>query len=438
MLRPARRMLSVLSVAPLGDRSQTTNLGCPTAREVGDSEEPPQGDEGTVRTQVGRLERGGRPGETESTTKPSSLERPLGFVRLRSVRGASRRICRGPLSIFTVCKRFESGVRAAHHRKADVADEAQRADRASRYGPISHRVSGIGSAPRLLGGFSMRTIAGCVLALSLVGCHSGPRWCMRDYDTRGPAQFDDRPVIESAPQPAAPPQAQPPKEGPSLTVPQPAQKERTPYESSSRTRPLFGGRQTSQARRSKSTSRTTQTARRTAAPAATTKSAVQDDSVKQLLADLEKTKREKAALETKLTEESAKQTQQRLELEARLALIQEQIRQQSALQQVIYQQQAAVITRPSHNYPGPTITPSMPTFSGQLQFPSAGDSNIAALPKKNPSTVLESLVMPVPQPHSSPQLPNSSAWNNSTPIWNPTTTTVQQQPDPWPYSPQRR
>lgn len=43
----------------------------------------------------------------------------------------------------------------------------------------------------------MRMISWCVLALSLVGCHSGPRWCMRDCDTSGPAQFDDQPVIES-------------------------------------------------------------------------------------------------------------------------------------------------------------------------------------------------------------------------------------------------
>lgn len=34
-----------------------------------------------MRQLVGRLERGGRPGETESTTKPNGLERPLGFVR---------------------------------------------------------------------------------------------------------------------------------------------------------------------------------------------------------------------------------------------------------------------------------------------------------------------------------------------------------------------
>ena len=255
----------------------------------------------------------------------------------------------------------------------------------------------------------MRTIAWCVLALSLVGCHSGPRWCMRDCDTSGPAQYDDQPVIESAPQPGAPPPVQPPKEGPNLTIPQPAQKERTPYESSSRTRPLFGGRQSSQASRSKSTSRTTQTARRSEVPAATTKSAVQDDSVKQLLADLEKTKREKAALETKLTEESAKQTQQRLELEAKLVLIQEQMRQQSALQQVAYQQQQAAMSRPMPSYAGPTITSGTPSPSMQMPFSS-----------------------------SAPQSQAAPAWGNSAPTWNTPSVPQQQQVEQWPYSPQRR
>ena len=259
----------------------------------------------------------------------------------------------------------------------------------------------------------MRTIAWCVLALSLVGCHSGPRWCSRDCDTSGTARFDDQPVIESAPQTAPPPPAQPSKEGPNLTVPQPAQKERTPYESSSRTRPAFGGRPTSQASRSKSSSRTTQTARRTSAPAATTKPAAQDDSVKQLLADLEKTKREKAALETKLTEESAKQTQQRLELEARLALIQEQMRQQSALQQVAYQQQAAAMSRPMPSYAPPTITSGAPSPSMQMPFSSSA-------------------------PMYAPQSQTVPTWGNSAPTWNTPSVPQQQQVEQWPYSPQRR
>lgn len=257
----------------------------------------------------------------------------------------------------------------------------------------------------------MRTIAWCVLALSLVGCHSGPRWGMRDYDTSGSAHYEE---LESVPQPAAPLPEQPGKEGPTLTVPpQPAQKERTPYETSSRSRPLFGGRQTSQASRSKSSSHTTQTARRTPANSTSTKPAAQDDSVKQLLADLERTKREKAALETKLSEESAKQTQQRLELEARLALIQEQMRQQSALQQVAYQQQAANMSRPMPSNAIPTITSGTPNPSMQMPFSSS-------------------------TPMYAPQSQAVPAWGNSAPTWNTPSVPQQQQVEQWPYSPQRR
>lgn len=258
----------------------------------------------------------------------------------------------------------------------------------------------------------MRMIAWCVLTLSLVGCHSGPRWCARDCDTSGTAHYDEQPVFESAPPPAPPPP--PSKDGPNLPVPpQPAQKERTPYESSSRSRSFFGGWPTSQASRSKSSSRTTQTARRTPAPASATKPAAQDDSVKRLLADLEKTKREKATLESKLTEESAKQTQQRLELEARLALIQEQMRQQSALQQVVYQQQAAAMSRPMSSYPAPTITSGIPNPSMQMPF--------------SPST-----------PMYAPQSQPAPTWNNSAPAWNSPSAPPQQQVEQWPFSPQRR
>ena len=263
----------------------------------------------------------------------------------------------------------------------------------------------------------MRTIAWCVLTLSLVGCQSGPRWCMRDSDSNGATHFDDQPVIESAPQPAAPPPVQPPKVGPNLTPPpQPAQKERTPYESSSHSRSWFGGPKTSQARRSKSSSRTTQTARRSPAAVPAAKSAAQDESVKQLLADLEKTKREKAVLETKLSEESAKQTQQRLELEARLVLIQEQMRQQSALQQVAYQQQqTAAMSRPMPGYSGPMITSGTPSPSMQMPFSSSTQT-----------------YAPQPQPQSAP------VWGNSAPVWNTPTVPQQQQVEQWPFSAQRR
>ncbi len=264
----------------------------------------------------------------------------------------------------------------------------------------------------------MRTIAWCVLTLSLVGCQSGPRWLMRDNDSYGAAQFDEQPVLEPTPQsavppPAAQPPAQSPKAGPNLTPPpQGAQKERSPYESSSRNRSLFGSRPISQASRSKSSNRTTQTARRSP----TAKPAAQDESVKQLLADLEKTKREKAVLETKLSEESAKQTQQRLELEARLALIQEQLRQQSALQQVVYQQQqAAAMSRPVPSYSGPTIASGAPSPSMQMPFSSSTQT-----------------YAPPPQSQSVP------VWGNSAPIWNSPSVPQQQQVEQWPFSAQRR
>lgn len=267
----------------------------------------------------------------------------------------------------------------------------------------------------------MRTIAWCMLALSLMGCQSGPRWFMRDRDVGGRTQYETAPVSEPVPTPDMPPQpAQPPKDGPNLPVPQPAQKERTPYESSSRSRGWFGGRSNSQASRVKSSSRTTSTARKSTSPIPATKTAVADESVKQLMADLEKIKRDKTALETKLTEESAKQTQQRLELEARLALLQEQMRQQSALQQVMYQPQAPAMPRASYN--GPAISSGTPSPSMQMPF--------------SPSV---QTYAPQAQSQAVPAWGNSvPTWGNSTSNWNAPATIQQQQVEQWPYSPQRR
>ena len=352
-----------------------------------------------MRQPVGRLERGDRPGETESTTKPSGSGEAARFRAFETCLNTPRvEFDTDSLSMLAVCESCACCESAAHVRQTDIADAAQRADCSARYGPRSRRVSGIGSAPRLLGGSAMRTITWCVLTLSLVGCHSGPRWCSRNCDTSSTAHFDDQRVVETAPQPATPP---------------PAQKKRTSNESSSRSRSLSGGRTTSQASRSKSSSRTTQTARKALAPAATTKPAAQDDSVKQLLADLEKTKREKADLETKLTEESAKQTQQRLELEARLALIQEQMRQQSALQQVVYQQPVIAMSRPMPSNAGPTITSGAPNPSMQMPFSSS-------------------------TPMCAPQSQAVPTWGNSAPTWNTPSVPPQQQVEQWPHSPQRR
>lgn len=264
----------------------------------------------------------------------------------------------------------------------------------------------------------MRTIAWCVLMVGLVGCQSGPRWYMRDSRPQGDARFDDQPASEVAPQLGEPLPARPSNEAPTLTVPpQPAQKEQTPYETSSRSRSWFGFPSSGQASRSRSANRATQTARRNPSAAPATKGNSQEDSVKQLMADLEKTKREKAALEAKLFEETAKQTQQRLELEARLALLQEQMRQQSALQQVVYQQQAAAMSRPMPTYSNPVITSGVPSPSMQMPF------------------------SPSPQsyaPQSQPQSQAIPMWGNSAPAWNAPSVPPTQQVEQWPFSSQRR
>lgn len=253
----------------------------------------------------------------------------------------------------------------------------------------------------------MRTLAWCLLTLGLVGCHSGPRWCLRDCERYEALPCEDQPVIEPAPQPAP---AQPKLEGPAIpATKQPDQKERVPYESSSRSRGWFGTRHASH---SKSSNRATQTARRTT-PAAAARPTSQDESVKQLMADLEKVKREKAVLETKLSEESAKQTQQRLELEARLALIQEQMRQQSALQQVMYQPPAPPASRPTTNYYGPVISSGTPNPSLPMPFSSSA-------------------------PTYAPPSQAAPAWSNPAPNWVTPSVPPQQQVEQWPFSPQRR
>ena len=37
----------------------------------------------------------------------------------------------------------------------------------------------------------MRTMACCLLMMSLIGCHSGPRWLMRDHSVSGNASYSD-------------------------------------------------------------------------------------------------------------------------------------------------------------------------------------------------------------------------------------------------------
>ena len=244
----------------------------------------------------------------------------------------------------------------------------------------------------------MRTILGCLLMLAMVGCHCGPRCCVREPNcvkascaSNLPADATDKPATDDsqvAPAPA-------PKE------PQAAQSKKT---------------KTSPAKPSMWSSATARAGTSSSAKSAAAKPAsTQDESVKQLLADLEKTKREKTSLQAKLSEESARQTQQRLELEARLAVLQEQMRQQSALQQAIYQQ-APAMSRPVPNYGGQN-------YGGQY----------GGIPTISPGT-------------STPSIPNGWPNNNgvsdsgfpgsNAPAWNPQAKPAQQV-EQWPHSPQR-
>src|SRR5262249_1166938 len=147
--------------------------------------------------------------------------------------------------------------------------------------------------PGVPGGVAMRMITVCVLAMSLVGCHIGPRRCMRDHASCGDCRSSEVPPPAPAP------------ENDSRTNSQAA-----------RAKEVRGGGTAN------GSARSAQTARKGSKPATS-----QDETVKQLQASLEKAKRDKANLQAKLSEESLKQTQQRLELEARVAVLQEQLRQ---------------------------------------------------------------------------------------------------------------
>ena len=134
----------------------------------------------------------------------------------------------------------------------------------------------------------MRTQAGCLLCLLLSGCCSGPNWCQRDRQACGPLACTE----SSATAPASATQSSPLQPFDDPLVPPP------PSEARWRSTPRRG----------------------------TTASS--DDAQRKLAADLEKVKREKSQLETRLIEETAKQTQQRLELEARLVVLQQQLQLQ--------------------------------------------------------------------------------------------------------------
>ncbi len=273
----------------------------------------------------------------------------------------------------------------------------------------------------------MRAMACCVLMLGLVGCQSGPRWFVRDHAVSGRATYSGDLPADSSGKADADGLSIPPAPG--------------DYEQSARTRKAASvNQQTARAKGAAgtrkpstgTTSRSTQLANKK--PAASTKQTtakpvVQDETVKQLMADLEKTKREKSSLQSKLSEETAKQTQQRLELEARMAVLQEQLRQQSALQQVAYQQQAQTMARPNTNY-GSTMNQNYngPVISSGTPSPSMSQS----LPTNNGG--YSSNGSSIPMWNNTP----ASNWNAPVPSWNTPTVPAQGQVEMWPHSPQRR
>ncbi|HLQ43329.1 MAG TPA: hypothetical protein VK137_01260, partial [Planctomycetaceae bacterium] len=129
----------------------------------------------------------------------------------------------------------------------------------------------------------MRTMAFCVLVMSLVGCQSGPRWCQRDRSQRCSSRCADTPLPPST-----------------------AQKESRSNPQAARSKNVRGGGTSNDAARSTQMARKGSTS--AAKPTSPKSATAQDATVKQLLADLEKAKRDKASLQSKLSEESLKQT----------------------------------------------------------------------------------------------------------------------------------
>lgn len=254
----------------------------------------------------------------------------------------------------------------------------------------------------------MRTMALCIIAATLVGCHSGPRWFLRDRGDCGRAHCSDQSAYE--------PVSEPPSENLQLP-PLPADKEKdaTPQTSASSRRATKNSATKTIAAKAPNRKSSSTQSRATSS---------QDEATKQLLADLEKTKREKASIEAKLSEQSAKQTQQRLELEARIAVLQEQLRQLSTLQPVSYQQP---VPRTNSGY--------TPTWNNSPPQQYHGPIINSGAPSPTPS---------VPQSLSNYGGTLGSTvptWNSATPAWNPQPQGAANSTpsmDMWPFSPQRR
>src|SRR5262245_18000912 len=220
----------------------------------------------------------------------------------------------------------------------------------------------------------MRTLAWCVLLLGLTGCQVGPHGITWQHTTRDADRFADPTERErsAAPSPAAdipplpdasqfpPPPAPPPEPEDISDDPQ----------ANARTRGWFSVRRSDSQSASKSASKKK-------SGTASKRTTAQDEAVKQMMARLERAKREKSYQESKLFNESFTHSQQ-LENEARVTILQEQLRQQqeqlreqqeqlrqqSALQQVTYQPQATAM-RPNTTTTGalPIITTGTPSPS---------------------------------------------------------------------------
>lgn len=282
----------------------------------------------------------------------------------------------------------------------------------------------------------MRAMAWCLLMLGLVGCQSGPRWFSRDHAVSGRATYSNDLPADSSGSSDADGLAVPPSPG--------------EYEQSSRTRKPAASNQQAARSRGVTGSRKPSAAASPRAPQLASKKpgtstrtpaarpAAQDETVKQLMADLEKTKREKTSLQSKLSDETAKQTQQRLELEARMAVLQEQLRQQSALQQVSYQSQPAAMSRPYPSY-GPPMGQS---YNGPVIMSGSPSPTTSYLPTNTGTNS-------VPPNQAQPAWNNGPAanWNTSAPApawntpsssWNNHNAQSQAPVEMWPHSPQRR
>ncbi len=287
----------------------------------------------------------------------------------------------------------------------------------------------------------MRTLAGCVLLLGLTGCHFGPHGSMWKHTSRDLDRYADptESELRSVPMPAAviAPSAEA-SHLPPAPPPEPEDIDANP-QADAGTHGWFSWHHSARKTASKSVSKKKSG---TAAKSATS----QDEAVKQMMARLERAKREKANQESKLFDESFKQSQQRLELEARVAVLQEQLRlqqeqlqqqqeqlrQQSALQQVTYQQQAAAM-RPTTTTTGamPIITTGTPSPS-QIGSQACGPANVGS--------GMPAWTSPAPTWNSPAPTWNSPApaWNSPVPAWNSPAMPAQSSVETWPYSPQGR